>query len=209
VKHPAIYQPSRTESENVILMLCKHYPACFFEKNEQRRPLKQNIVTDIIRDADFEAAPELITAAVEWYEGHISYAYATIAGAKRIDLDGNGVGTITIEEALVARQRVNEFNAKRRAVQGPARILEEMRASGQISDCAAKMPEAPPMASNKTKAATTAPEFALLYETLMAANAAVVGIGDPAMRAVVAKTLLDVVIEKFRQARSEMDLENT
>src|SRR5450432_3326211 len=117
-------------------MLCKHYPACFFEKNEQRRPLKQNIVTDIIRDADFEAAPELITAAVEWYRSHISYAYATIAGAKRMDLDGNGVGTVTIEEALVARQRVDEFNAKRNAAQSPARILSDMHANGQISDCA-------------------------------------------------------------------------
>jgi sRNA-binding protein len=87
-------RPSRADSENTILMLCEHYPSCFSEK--QRRPLKRDIAADIKRDDDFTVASELIISAVEWYESHISYDYAlSVAGSKRIDLNGREVGTVT------------------------------------------------------------------------------------------------------------------
>jgi sRNA-binding protein len=206
-------RPSRTDSENVIRMLCDSYPRCFSER--QRRPLKQNITADIIRDKDFAVAPEMITAAVEWYESHISYDYAmSIAGSKRFDLDGHEVGTVTEQEALCAKQKIDEFNKKRteqRTALSPVRVLGEMHANGQISDCAVKKLDATPMTLSPTPrsktAAPAAPEFAQLYETLAGANAAVVGISDPELRAAVAKTSLDVVIKKFQQVRSELDLE--
>jgi sRNA-binding protein len=214
MKHQATtYRLTREENENVIRMLCEHYPKTFFDEPKQRRPLKSDIEADIIKDANFAVAPEMIVAVIEWYRSHVSMAYATtMAGSKRIDLDGREVGTVTAQEALAAQQFVYEFNAaknRQKATRSPVGILCDMHASGQISDCAVKKLEAPPMASTKTRVATTAPEFAPLWETLTAANAAVSGIGDPAMRAVVAKALIDVVIDKFRQVRSEMDLENT
>jgi sRNA-binding protein len=93
------YRPTRDESEEIIRMLCEHYPKCFFEEPRRRLPLKKNITTDIIKDGDFDVSPEMIGAAMEWYTGHIGYDYATaITGAKRIDLEGNPVGTITKQD---------------------------------------------------------------------------------------------------------------
>jgi sRNA-binding protein len=202
----ATYRPSRTDNERVIRMLCEHYPKCFSEEPKQRRPLKPDIAADIVRDDDFAVAPEMITAAVEWYQSHIGYDHAmTIAGSKRIDLNGREVGTVTEQEALFAKHKIYEFNEKRneqRALQSPVKVLGEMHARGQISDCAVKKLDAPMSPTARTTAA--APEFAPLHETLAAANTAVVGISDPAMRAAVVKASLDVVIKKFQQVRSEL-----
>jgi sRNA-binding protein len=108
VEDKMIISQKRTDSENVIRMLCDSYPRCFSEK--QRRPLKQDITADIIKDPDFKVAPELTTAAVEWYESHISYSHAmSVAGSKRIDLDGREVGTMTEQEAISARQKITEL----------------------------------------------------------------------------------------------------
>jgi sRNA-binding protein len=90
------YRPSRAESESVIRMLAEHYPKCFFEEPRRRLPLKKNITTDIIKDGDFDVSPEMIEAAVGWYESHVGYDYAmSIAGSKPIDLDGCPFGTVT------------------------------------------------------------------------------------------------------------------
>jgi sRNA-binding protein len=204
------YRPSRTDNEEVIRMLCKHYPACFFEEARQRRPLKKNIAADIISDHDFAVAPEMIKAAVEWYGSHISSDYAmSVAGTKRVDLDGHEVGTVTKQEALFAKQRIYEFNARRneqRIANSPVTVLGEMHAAGQIPDCAGKKLDALPMSLTPRSKVAVAPEFAPLYEMLAASNAVVVGISDPALRAALAKTSLDVVIKKFQQVRSELDL---
>jgi sRNA-binding protein len=179
-----------------IHLLCKQYPKCFFDEPRMRRPLKQNIVADIKNDKDFDVTPEKIQPAVDWYMSHVGYDYATVAGAKRIDLDGNAAGTVTEPEALAALQRLDEFRKKKAEVTNPVRTL--------IDDYGViRKLETPPML-HRSKAAAIAPEFATLYETLTAANAAVTGISDPAMRAVVAKTLLDMVINKAEHVRTEL-----
>jgi sRNA-binding protein len=192
-------------------MLCESYPKCFFENPKQRRPLRKDITADITKDKHFVVAPEMITAAVEWYKTHIGYDYAmSIAGAKRIDLDGKEVGTVTEQEALGAKQRIDEINRKnneRAAQSGPVKILSGMHASGRISDDAVKKLDATPMPpTSRSKTATAvAPEFAQLYETITAANAAVVSISDATIRAVVAKATLDAVIKKAQEIRLELE----
>jgi len=139
-------------------MLCEHYPKCFFEEAKQRRPLKRDIAADIVRDDDFAVAPEMITAALDWYKSHVGYDYATtIAGSKRIDMHGREVGTVTEQEAMSAKKRIDEFNEKRneqRTVQSPVRVLGEMHARGQISDCAVKKLDAPMSQTPRIKAAS-------------------------------------------------------
>jgi hypothetical protein len=84
-----------------------------------------------------------------------------------------------------------------------------MYADHQISDDAVKKLDAPPLPRESKPtvppAATVvpAPEFAKLYEILADANAVVVGISDSVMRDAIAKTLLDVVIQKFQRVRTE------
>ena len=176
-------------------MLSTHYPKCFFEEGRQRRPLKLGIATNIIADKDFDANPELIAAGVDWYISHISYQISlSVAGSKRIDLDGCEVGTVTEQEAIAAQQRANEIGKK----------LNERKAS--ISQIGLMHPPTP-TPTPRTKAAAIAPEFTALYEVLTAANAAVSGIADPTMRAVVLRPLLDHLIKTFQQVRAE--LENT
>jgi sRNA-binding protein len=202
----SVSQPNRTDREEVIRKLCERYPACFFEEGNKRRPLKKNIAADIIIDDDFKVADEMIIAAVDWYKGHIGYDYNTIAGTKRIDLNGRDVTAITMQEALAAKQRIYEFNARRneqqRITNNPIRVLAEMRTNGQISDCTVKKQDAPMQLKSRV---APVPEYAALFEVLTTANATVASISDPAMRAAVAKPLLDHMIAKIQQVRSELD----
>jgi sRNA-binding protein len=190
MKHSITTRPTRSDNEQVVRMLCEQYPKCFFDEPRQRRPLKQNIVADLVKDPDFDVAPELIESAVNWYRSHIGYDYAvSTIGSKRIDLNGREVGTVTEAEALVARQGIADKGSAI-ARRYPVRVENNQT----------KKLDAPPL-SVRSKA----PEFTPLYEILGTANAVVVGIDDPVMRAAVARTSLDVIIKKFQQVRSELD----
>jgi sRNA-binding protein len=187
-------------------MLCDHYPKCFFETPKQRRPLKKDIAIDLVKDG-FEVAPEMINAAVEWYKTHIGYHYAmATAGAKRVDLKGTEVGTVTEPEALAAQQEINEINRQKNEQQqrtSPVEMLRKMRADGMATDDGVKKLDAP-MTLSRSKAVQVAPEFAALYETMTNANAAVININDPPMRLAVARATLDEVIRKAGQVKEEL-----
>src|SRR5262245_49692147 len=101
------YRYNREESEAVIRMLTDRYPKCFFQNPKLRRPLKRNIQADL-ELAGFPAAHEVITAALDWYKSHFGYQYALQAGAKRIDLEGNEVGTVTESEQAGAQKEIQE-----------------------------------------------------------------------------------------------------
>jgi sRNA-binding protein len=201
------------ENELLILKLCKQYPKCFFNEPTLRRPLKNNILADIKNDTSFDHTPEQITAAVEWYQSHISYDYCCKqAGSKRVDLEGCEVAVVTELEAREAQQNIyrkqkdiNERKAARglERVANPVSTLNKMHADNRISDDIVKKQDAPMLHRNKTTA-TTAPEFAPLFEILNAANVTVIG-SDSTMRATVAKMLLNKVIRKFQQVESEME----
>jgi hypothetical protein len=195
---------TRDEHEQVIHMLCDHYPKCFFEDPRKRLPLKKNIAADIVKDSNFQVDPDRITGAIEWYRSHISYDYALTAGVKRLDLSGAAVGTVTEAEAAIAKQAVYDkgIAIKGSIIKNP---ISRMHGTGQISDDVLKKVDAPMLP--RTKAPTIAPELAPLYEVLGNANTAVLPIGDPTMRAAVLKTLLDVVIATFQQIRHELESE--
>jgi sRNA-binding protein len=183
------------ENNEYIRLLAAHYPKCFVEEPRQRRPLKHNIAADIKKDTTFDVTPEKITDAVEWYQSHIGYAYQSrVQGTFRIDLNGNGVSTVTEAEALAAQQRVDDFNLEKR--ERNAALGVGMIRNG-VSDRPVPLP-------HKAKAAAIAPEFAALFEFLNAVNVSVIG-SDPSMRAMVAKMLLNKVIRKFQQVESEME----
>src|SRR5215467_2779524 len=99
--------PSRDETEDTIQGLAERYPKAFFVNPRQRRPLKKNILSDLEKDgAPF--APELLSSALSWYQSHFSYQYALEAGAKRIDLTGKEVSTVTEQEQRAAQIEIDE-----------------------------------------------------------------------------------------------------
>ena len=201
------YQPSRDEVENVVRMLCDHYPSCFFENPKHRRPLKKDIAIDLIKDENFKVEPDMIRAAVDWYKSHIGYKIAkSTAGVKRIDLKGKSVGTITKSEALYAQQEVARINksiiAKRSPTVEVAELNNRKIPSGGTTDEGVKKLDATIPRSNK--AAPIAPEFTQLHDTFGSANAAVISVSDPAMRLAVAKATLDEVIKRAQQVKDEL-----
>jgi ProP effector len=182
-KQMNVYRHNREEIEAVIRMLVDRYPKCFFQNPRLRRPLKKNIAADLER-ADFPASPDLIAAAVDWYMSHFGYLYGLQAGAKRIDLEGNEVGTVTELEQAAAQRKikeglrsVNERNAARTVAALPAAAcrLPELRT-----------PPAPP-------------ELTGVQEALAAAKAAWSGLGDDSLRVALTSAALGVVIKEAQR----------
>src|SRR5262249_60370891 len=101
------YKFERREVEYGVHVLVEKYPQCFFDNPRQRRPLKKNIVADLEKDG-CPLAPELISASVDWYQSHFGYLYALETGSKRIDLNGEEVGTVTAQEQMAARKKIHE-----------------------------------------------------------------------------------------------------
>jgi sRNA-binding protein len=192
------YRYDREERENVVRMLEDHYPKCFSTDPRLRRPLKRNIAADLQADG-FPVAADLTLAAVEWYESHYGYhVQVAQAGAKRIDLRGVEVGTVTELEAMNAQKRIREINEAKnakRAQQSPITVLSKMHASGLIPDCAVKKLDAPLPARRPSPA----PEFAAIYDALNAGSDALAAVSDPDIRGVLIKAVLDMIVRKARQ----------
>jgi sRNA-binding protein len=178
-----LYRYTREETEELIRFLAERFPKCFFEDPRLRRPLKKNILADL-EQAGFPAAQDLTRAAIDWYQSHFGYSYALHAGAKRIDLNGNEVGTVTESEQAAARKKIAERKKLlfiERNGHNATKTVGALHAAGRIPDDQLRKLEAPPMPV-KTKP-TTAPEFARVQEALAAAEAAWTGSGDASLRA--------------------------
>jgi sRNA-binding protein len=165
-----IYRPTREDNENIIKMLVENYPKCFFENPRQRRPLKKNIAADVIVDKILQVSDEAIIAGIDWYMSNIGYSGFALSttGAKRINLKGIEVGTVTQMEALKAQQELRDYHEKKNEQQAnPVRVLSDMHANGRITDDGVKKLDAATIAPPRsTKTAAIAREFASLFETL-------------------------------------------
>jgi sRNA-binding protein len=95
------------DHNEVIQLLSELYPKCFFANPQQRRPLKHRIIDDIEQADDPRLAGFDVSAAINWYEGHIGYDYAcSQAGTVRLNLDGNVIGKVTLSEAQEAQEHI-------------------------------------------------------------------------------------------------------
>jgi len=95
------------------------YPLCFFREHELRQPLKIGIREDIIAQHP-ELQPSVIVSALQNYTRCVPYWSTLKAGAARIDLDGNVVGQVTLENEQAAKVKIAK--AERRA---KAREIED------------------------------------------------------------------------------------
>jgi len=78
---------------------------------QKRRPIKVGIHNDIAA-----AIPDLglieIKRALRFYCSDLRYHRACVAGADRLDLDGNGAGTVTAAQAQNAKRLIAGIEAK-------------------------------------------------------------------------------------------------
>lgn len=197
------YQPRRDEKEDCIRMLAHQYPKCFFTDPRMRRPLKKSIVADLQIDG-FQAARELIVAAVDWYQSHIGYLLTLQAGVRRIDLQGKEVGTVTEQEYLVAQKEAKENRDRereRRAMLSAVTVNASLYNTGRIPYDQLKkldappLPKAPPLPSKEPVAA----ELTRVYEALVAASATLTGNGDADLRRAMTSAALGIVIKEAQR----------
>jgi sRNA-binding protein len=189
------YQPykfTREEMDEGVRMLVEAYPRCFFANPRQRRPLKRNIVTDLQKDG-FAMARDLITASVNRYRGHISYQYCLLAGAKRIDLNGNEVSTVTEYDELGAKKKIAAINRKFNEYVPPALPSFITQQSTPVKQ---RIDSAPMEKTNPV----IRPELTRLYDAVLAANSAMGAIADKKdMFAAITTAAINVIL---REAQS-------
>jgi sRNA-binding protein len=185
---------NREDSEAVVHMLVDKYPKCFFEDPRLRRLLTHDIMRDLQEDG-FPVASELMVAGVDWYTGHFGYQYALQAGAKRLDLDGKEVGTVTEQECLNARKRVRDDRQKLNERNNAVITLAALHAAGRIPGDQLRKLDAPPaMAKPKVS-----PELMRLHEAFVAANTTLSGTSDAGLRLAMTSAALQVVIKEAQR----------
>jgi sRNA-binding protein len=181
----------RWEIEDLIKELSFSYPKCFFTDPYQKRPLKKNIILDLQNDSMKERLDdERLNSVLAFYMRDWNYEYKLLAGAKRIDLDGNEVGTVTETEAREARERVRVARAERKA-------REEMAVKQQEKNIRVvtlpSQPAVPPPVP--TPVPTTTPEPMARLSKLMGNIERInTGTADPVLRDALTVAALQVLI---------------
>jgi ProP effector len=107
------YRYNRQEVDSAIELLAELYPKCFFLDPGHRRPLQNGIVADLVKDG-VQVTHDLLRAAIDWYQSHFGYQLALQTGAKRIDLNGKEVGTVTKSEYLEAQKYIHDHKQEKR-----------------------------------------------------------------------------------------------
>lgn len=104
---------------HIIGQLQKQFPLAFPKKPLPKVPLKIGIHKDLLEQAETLGVSknDLRAAVKKWCRGK-RYSECLIAGAARIDLNGNEVGQVSKEEAAQAEQHLKR-NAGSSAQSGP------------------------------------------------------------------------------------------
>ncbi len=110
-------QSAKQEKLNTIDWLVEHFPAAFFKKSKQVRPLKIGIFDDIIDFYERLDSPpfskKILREAINYYSASPAYLSCQKIDAARVDLYGNEVDVVTEEQAKYAYQRhLNRYTAK-------------------------------------------------------------------------------------------------
>jgi sRNA-binding protein len=86
---------------------------CLDLSGHTAKPLKAGIYEDLINEG-FPVERNLLRAAVDWYISHYGYQYALRAVAKRVDLQGREVGTVTVQEQAAAQREIQRIKEMRK-----------------------------------------------------------------------------------------------
>ena len=200
-----MYRPTREETEAAIEKLAELCPKRFFINPRDRVPLSQK---HHHRFADTTARlwhRSCCTPPLDWYTSHLGYLYALEAGAKRVGIKGEVVGTVTETEARQAKslgpRKKARDKARREAQQAPP-IVEVVKRADAIKE-PTPMPktvkpiDAPPVSSDPLAGVQA------LIDGVRAAMTA----SPPALRAPLAKAGLTVVAAEIQKVIAGLDRE--
>ena len=110
----------RERLEDLVKELAFSYPKCFSVDRRLKRPLKKNIIVDIEKDGMLD--DERRFAALAFYTHDWNYEWKLEAGAKRIDLDGKEVVTVTETEEREAKERVRAAQQERNQISNNIKV---------------------------------------------------------------------------------------
>lgn len=96
--------------------LVEHFPAAFFKKSKYIKPLKLGIFDDIIDFYERLDTPpfskKVLREGLNYYSASPAYLNAQKEGAARVDLYGNEVDVVTLDQAKYAYQRYQQRYVK-------------------------------------------------------------------------------------------------
>jgi ProP effector len=119
----SIEQQRRQASDfgQLLISLAELFPAVFVVgKYQVHVPLKVGIDHDIAARCPALAVGERLKL-LRLYVGRLMYLQALVAGAVRVDLDGNPAGEVTVDEAAHAAVRLANKVARREAAAAAAK----------------------------------------------------------------------------------------
>ena len=132
-----------------IAQLAEFYPNCF---RQPCQPLKIGIHNDIIA-RHLELQPGLIASTLRTYTRSVGYLETLKAGAARIDLEGNPVGTVTAADEADAERKIAKA-----ATRAAAKAIEDRKAK---SATVADLPSSPVAATPQPIAPAGPPRLGL------------------------------------------------
>ncbi|RUQ89785.1 ProQ/FINO family protein [Legionella septentrionalis] len=106
------HDTAKKEKLKTIDWLIEHFPAAFFKKANQVKPLKIGIFDDIIDFYERLDAPpfskKTLREALNYYSASPAYLNCQKENTARVDLFGNEVDVVTGEQAKYAQQRYQQ-----------------------------------------------------------------------------------------------------
>ena len=144
----------KQDIDTALALLTEAFPQTFvLEKYRPHRPLKFGIAADI--PARFPAVERrVLSAALSAYARRVMYLRALVAGAARVNLDGNPAGEVTARDAEYAAAKLAKILASREAAAVAAKGGE--RAAKQAATVAVA---APPVVTLKKRPLLRLPAF--------------------------------------------------
>jgi ProP effector len=89
-----------------LVSLTEQFPKAFSVYEGRRRPLKVGVHLDIVSRLNGVMTPQEVGITLRLYTSANAYLRACRAGADRIDLDGNPLGTVSESDAENAQARL-------------------------------------------------------------------------------------------------------
>ena len=143
----------RETIEELINYLAETFPKAIFTQPHLKRPLKKNVIADLEKNNILD--PDKREAAIGFYTRDWAYERTLQAGAKRVNLNGVEVGTVTETEEREAKARVQakkkEIKERNEANNAPAlTVMRDLHANRKISTDMLSKVTAPPLTKETT-----------------------------------------------------------
>jgi ProP effector len=140
---------TKQDIDAALARLTEAFPQAFvLERNRPHRPLKVGIAADIPARCP-AVERRVLSVALRVYARRVMYLRSLVAGAARVDLDGNACGEVTARDAEDAAAKLEEILAPREAKRAAA--VEAKVAAQVAKPPAATVVAAPPSAAKTLK----------------------------------------------------------